>query len=132
VPALRALADDFEIAGVANTSRASAEAAAAAMGLPRAFDDVAEVVGSAEVDIVAVTVKVPYHKAIVTAAIESGKHVYCEWPLGNGLQEARELGALARQRGVHAVAGTVARSLPACGSVRFMVPVHWPLTSFSR
>src|SRR5690349_17931423 len=61
VPALRALADRFEIAGVANTSKASAEAAAAAMGIPRAYDNVAALVADPEVDIVAVTVKVPHH-----------------------------------------------------------------------
>ena len=35
VPALRALSDDFEIVGVANTSPKSAESAAAAFGLPQ-------------------------------------------------------------------------------------------------
>jgi predicted dehydrogenase len=112
IPALRALADDFEIVGVANSSRASAEAAAKAMGLPRAFADVAELVASPEVDIVLVTVKVPHHLALASAAIEAGKHVYCEWPLGNGLQEARRLAELARQRGVQAVAGTQALFAP--------------------
>ena len=36
VPALRALSDSYEIVGVANTSLASAQRAAAALGLPRA------------------------------------------------------------------------------------------------
>jgi predicted dehydrogenase len=44
--------------GVANTSRASAEAAAAC-GVRHAFTNVAELVACPEVDIVAVTVKVP-------------------------------------------------------------------------
>lgn len=39
---------------------ASAQQAAAATGLPRAFADVAELIASHEVDIVAVTVKVPW------------------------------------------------------------------------
>jgi predicted dehydrogenase len=59
IPALRALPESFEIIGVANTSKASAEVAAAASGLPRAFADVAELVASPEVDIVTVAVKVP-------------------------------------------------------------------------
>src|ERR1700730_8180406 len=83
IPALRALSESYEIVGVANTSLASAEKAAAATGLPRAFADVAELVAAPEIDIVTVTVKVPHHLAIVKAAIEAGKHVYCEWPLGN-------------------------------------------------
>src|SRR5882757_6509486 len=83
IPALRALADTFEIVGVANTSRTSAEAAAAATGLPRAFADVAELIAAPEVDIVTITVRAPYHLEIAKAAIGAGKHVYCEWPLGN-------------------------------------------------
>jgi predicted dehydrogenase len=112
IPALRALSLTFEIVGVANTSRASAEAAAAATGLPRAFADVAELIAAPEVDIVTVTVKVPPHREIVKAAIEAGKHVYCEWPLGNGLAEAEELAALARAKGVLGVVGTQARVAP--------------------
>ena len=97
IPALRALSDVFEIAGVANTSLTSAKAAAAAFGIPRAFENVAELVASPDIDVVAVTVKVPYHREVVTAALEAGKHVYCEWPLGNGLAEAIELAELARR-----------------------------------
>jgi predicted dehydrogenase len=118
VPALRALSDVFEIAGVANSSAASARAAAAALDIPRAFGSVAELVASPEVDIVAVTVKVPHHAALVTAALEAGKHVYCEWPLGNGLAEARAMASLARSRGVLAVAGTQARFAPQVQQVR--------------
>jgi predicted dehydrogenase len=109
VPALRALSDSYEIVGVANTSVASAQRAAAALGLPRAFNDVAELVSAPEVDIVTVTVKVPHHLEVVKAAIEAGKHVYCEWPLGNGLVEAEELAELAKAK---SVLGVVVFPLP--------------------
>jgi predicted dehydrogenase len=112
IPALRALSETFEIVGVANTSRASAEEAAAAIGLPRAFADVAELIAAPEVDIVTITVKVPYHLEIAKAAIDAGKHVYCEWPLGNGLAEAEEMAALARAKGVLGVVGTQAPLAP--------------------
>jgi predicted dehydrogenase len=72
VPALASLPGHFEIAGVANSSRASAEAAAAACGIRRAFGSVAELVESPDVDIVAVTVKVPHHLALVRAASMPG------------------------------------------------------------
>ncbi|MFI0848534.1 Gfo/Idh/MocA family protein [Mesorhizobium sp. IMUNJ 23232] len=121
VPALRALADDFEIAGVANTSQASAEAAASAAGIPRAFADVAELVASPDVDIVAVTVKVPHHFELVKAAVGAGKHVYCEWPLGNGLAEAEEMAALAKARGVLGVVGTQARVAPEIEYLRKLI-----------
>lgn len=121
VPALRTLSEDFEIIGVANTSRASAEAAAAACGIPRAFEGVAELVASSEIDVVAVTVKVPHHFEIVKAAIDAGKHVYCEWPLGNGLAEAHELADLARAKGVLSVIGTQARVAPEIEYLRELI-----------
>jgi predicted dehydrogenase len=121
VPALRTLTNDFEIVGVANTSLASAQAAATACGLPRAFDGVADLVACPDVDIVAVTVKVPHHFEIVKAAIEAGKHVYCEWPLGNGLAEARQLAALAVRKGVLGVIGTQARVAPEIEHLRRLI-----------
>jgi predicted dehydrogenase len=117
IPALRALSETFEIVGVANTNRASAEAAAAATGLPKAFSNVAELIAAPEVDIVSVTVKVPAHLEIVKAAIEAGKHVYCEWPLGNGLAEAEEMAALARAKSVLGIVGTQA---PAAPEIQYM------------
>jgi predicted dehydrogenase len=111
----------YEIAGVANTSPSSAQKAAAATELPRAFADVAELVTSPEVDIVAVTVKVPHHRDIVKAALHAGKHVYCEWPLANGLAEAEELAALARARGVTCIVGTQAVVAPEIEHVRQLI-----------
>ncbi|MFM0221922.1 Gfo/Idh/MocA family protein [Paraburkholderia dipogonis] len=121
IPALRALSDVFELAGVANTSLASAQAAGAAFGIPRAFENVAELVASPDIDVVVVTVKVPYHREVVAAALEAGKSVYCEWPLGNGIDEATELAELAKKKGVLAVAGTQAIASPEVEFVRKLV-----------
>ncbi len=121
VPALRALPKDFEIVGVANTSLESGEKAAKEMGLPKAFANVAELVADPAIDVVAVTVKVSHHHEVVKAAIEAGKHVYCEWPLGNGLAEAEELAALARAKGVLGVVGTQARLAPEIQYLRQLI-----------
>lgn len=112
VPALRALPDRFELLGVANTSAESARAAAQDFGIPRAYDNVAAMVADPEIDLVSVAVRVPYHFEIVQAALVAGKHVYCEWPLGNGLAEARQMAEMARKAGVKAVVGTQARVAP--------------------
>jgi predicted dehydrogenase len=112
VPALRALADEFEIVGVANSSKASAQAAAEACGIPHAFADLDEMVASPEIDIVAVTVKVPAHWDLVRTVLNAGKHVFCEWPLGRTLEEAEALANLAREKGVVAVTSTQSRVAP--------------------
>ena len=112
IPALLSLSEEFEVAGVANSSRASAEAAAEACHIAHAFDSVADLVNSPDIDIVTVTVKVPHHLEIVRAAIKARKHVYCEWPLGNGLAEAEEMTSLLKEGGVLGVVGNQARVAP--------------------
>ena len=72
-------------------------------------------------DVVAITVKVPHHFELATAALDAGKAVYCEWPLGNGLKEAEKLAALAKKKGVLAVAGLQARSAPSVAYVRDLI-----------
>ncbi|WP_165313678.1 Gfo/Idh/MocA family protein [Vibrio ziniensis] len=110
LPALQSLGNKYSVVAVANSSLESSERTAKALNLPYAFASAEELVKSDEVDLVVVTVKVPYHFELVSAALNAGKHVYCEWPLGNGLQEARLLTALAESKGVVAVSGTQART----------------------
>src|SRR5436190_5854168 len=121
IPALRSLADDSEIPALTTTRRQSTDAAGKLFGVPAAYDNHQELVNSRAVDVVAVTVKVPHHLELATAALEAGKAVYCEWPLGNGLQEAETLAALAKKQGVLAVAGLQARSAPSVAYVRDLI-----------
>jgi len=121
IPALRSLPEDFEITALSTSRRESADAAARRFGVARAFDNHDDLVNSADVDVVAVTVKVPHHFELATAALTAGKAVYCEWPLGNGLREAEELAALAKQQGVLAVAGLQARAAPPVLYVRDLI-----------
>src|SRR3954447_8763958 len=121
IPALRSLSDDFEITALSTSRRESADAAGKCFGVPAAFDNHQELENRPAVDVVAVTVKVPYHLELATAALEAGKAVYCEWPLGNGLKEAEALAALARKQGVLAVAGLQARSAPSVAYVRDLI-----------
>src|SRR5213595_2980842 len=121
IPALKSLSDDFEITALSTRRRESAVAASKLFGVPLAFDNHQDLVNSEAVDVVAVTVKVPYHLELATAALGAGKAVYCEWPLGNGLKEAETLAALARKKGVLAVAGLQARSAPSVAYVHDLV-----------
>jgi predicted dehydrogenase len=121
IPALTSLSDDFEITALSTSRRESADAASERFGVPVAFDNHQHLVDSPDVDVVAVTVKVPSHLELVSAALGAGKAVYCEWPLGNGLKEAESLAALAKERGVLAVAGLQARSAPTVAYVRDLI-----------
>jgi len=121
IPALMSLADDFEITALSTSRRESADAARVRFGVPAAFDNHVDLVNSTAVDVVAVTVKVPHHLELATAALNAGKAVYCEWPLANGLKEAETLAALASQARVLAVTGLQARSAPAVAYVRDLI-----------
>src|SRR5436853_1602416 len=121
IPALKSLSDDFEITALSTSRRESADAAGKLFRVPLTFDNHQELVNSSAVDVVAVTVKVPHHLELATAALVASKAVYCEWPLGNGLHQAEILAALAKKQGVLAVAGLQARSAPAVAYVHDLI-----------
>jgi len=68
-----------------------------------------------------VTVKVPHHRELVSAALAAGKAVYCEWPLGRDLDDAGAMAVLAADQGVRTVVGLQARQAPAIGFIQELV-----------
>src|SRR6266704_3483995 len=112
IPALRAL-PNYEIRALSAHSAESARAAGEAFGVRKVFSDHEQLVTQPDIDVVAVTVKVPQHRELVSAALAAGKAVYCEWPLGRDLDDARAMAALADEQGVHTVVGLQARQAPA-------------------
>lgn len=120
VPALQKL-PGLKLSAISTRSEKSARAAAMAFGAEHWYDDAFAMVKSDEVDIVSICVKVPEHRKILLAALQAGKHVYCEWPLGRNLEEAEELVAAAASAGVHAAIGLQARLSPAARRARELV-----------
>jgi predicted dehydrogenase len=121
IPALKSLSDDFEITALSTSRRESADAAGKRFSVPAAYDNHEDLVNDPAVDVVAVTVKVPYHLELASAALRARKGVYCEWPLGNGLNEAETLAARAKEQGVLAVTGLQARAAPPIAYVRDLI-----------
>src|SRR5436305_10074040 len=117
IPALRAL-PDYEIRALSAHSAESARAAGEVFGVDAVFSDHEQLVARPDIDVVAVTVKVPRHRELVCAALAAGKAVYCEWPLGRDLEDARAMAALAAKRGLRTVVGLQARQAPAIAFVR--------------
>jgi predicted dehydrogenase len=120
LPALRASAE-VELTAVCTTRAESAEAARRAWGARLAFDDYRKMVASPEVDAVAIVVRVPSHYPPTRAALEAGKHVYCEWPLGRTTAEAVELSALGKAKGLVTAVGLQARGNPVLVHMRELV-----------
>jgi predicted dehydrogenase len=112
IPALRAL-PNYEIRAISARSAEAARAAGDVFGVSAVFSDHEQMVTQPDIDVVAVTVKVPHHRELVSAALAAGKAVYCEWPLGRDLDDARAMAALAAEQGVRTVVGLQARQAPA-------------------
>jgi predicted dehydrogenase len=117
IPALRAL-PTYEIRGLSARDAESARAAGEAFGVRAVFSDHEQLVTRPDIDVVAVTVKVPRHRELVSAALAAGKAVYCEWPLGRDLEDARAIAALAAEQGLRTVVGLQARQAPEVEFVR--------------
>jgi predicted dehydrogenase len=117
IPALRAL-PNYEIRALSSHSVESARAAGEAFGIKAVFSDYEHLVSQPDIDVVAVTVKAPHHRELVSAALAAGQAVYCEWPFGRDLDDARAMAALAAQQGVRTVVGLQARQAPAIEHVQ--------------
>ena len=111
-PALLA-SPEVEFTAACTSRIESAEEAKQAFGTKLAFHDFREMAKSPDIDAVAVVVRVPLHYEPTKAAIEAGKHVYTEWPLGQNTAEAEELAALAKAKGVQTAVGLQSRVSPA-------------------
>jgi len=112
LPAIFASAD-VELTAVCTTRPESAAASAKQYGAKMAFHDYREMLACPDIDAVAVVLRVPSHYEPTRAALEAGKHVFTEWPLGKTTAEAEELTTLARQHGVQTCVGLQARAAPA-------------------
>src|SRR5213075_2625103 len=117
IPALLAL-PNYEVRALSAHSAESASAVGEVFGVSAVFSDHEQLVIQPDIDVVVVTVKVPHHRELVSAALAAGKAVYCEWPLGRDLDDARAMAALAADKGVRTVVGLQGRQAPAIGFVQ--------------
>ena len=80
---------------VCSRQSAAAERHAARCGFESATDDWRVVVDDPDVDIISITTPNKLHCEMALAALEAGKHVYCEKPLALTLDEAERMAAAA-------------------------------------
>jgi predicted dehydrogenase len=120
IPALQSL-PRYAVTAVCTAHQATADETARLFNIPHAFVDPIQLVQHAEVDIVAVNVRVPAHYELVMAAIDAGKHVFCEWPLAVDTTQARRLLAAAQDKGITHMIGLQSRASPVLNYVRDLV-----------
>ena len=89
---------EIEIIGVCDLIPERAENAAARYKIKKVYKDMHELFADPEVDIV-LNITRPYeHLDVTVAALNAGKHVYTEKPLGASLEEARTIKDLALEK----------------------------------
>lgn len=89
----------IELAAVANRSRASAAAAALEFGIPDIHDHWEELVAREDLDAVFIGTWPYMHRTVSIAALESGKHVFCQARMAMNLSEALDMRECARRSG---------------------------------
>ena len=89
VEALRRLG--IRVKGVLGSSAEKSRTAAAALGLEKSYADYAELLADREVSVVHLASPNRLHRAQVLGALEAGKHVVCEKPLGMTSRETASL-----------------------------------------
>ncbi|WP_348786667.1 Gfo/Idh/MocA family oxidoreductase [Leifsonia sp. NPDC080035] len=103
---------------------ARVEDARVRFGWSRAETDWRRVVEDPRIDVVDICSPGSSHAEIAIAALENGKHVLCEKPLANTVEEAEAMTAAAERaaaRGVRSMVGFSYRRVPAIGFARRLV-----------
>jgi predicted dehydrogenase len=104
----------YNITALLNTSVASSQKSIEKHKLGedcKGYNSINDLVQS-DVDAVVVAIKVPHHYEMIKPALEAGKDVLSEWPLGNDAKEAQELATLARAKNVKAGVVLQSRKAP--------------------
>src|ERR1700741_4392268 len=110
VPAINGLLG-LKLEAVATRNEQSAREAAKTFGADRWFSDPFAMIRDERIDVITIAVKVPAHRELVLAALEAGKAVYCEAPLGRTVAEAEEMASAVSP--LHTAIGLQGRLNPA-------------------
>lgn len=102
MPGLSAI-DGVEVLAVANRHFASGRAFADEFHVPRVVYDWRDVVRMDDVDIIWIGTTPYMHREITVAALDAGKHVFCQSRMCMNLAEAREMVAAGRRHPDHVV-----------------------------
>jgi predicted dehydrogenase len=117
IPAMQR-AQEGEVTALASRSLETARAAAAALGIPKAYGSYEELLADPDVDAVYIPLPNHLHVPWSIKAAEAGKHVLCEKPIALSAEEARTLVAARDRTGVIIQEAFMVRTHPQWLAVR--------------
>lgn len=120
LPAFKAGIPGVELAAVCTSRQESAEEAGKMFGVP-AYWDHRKMLSEADIDAVAVVVKLPHHYELAKDVIAASKHIYVEWPLCTTTAEAEEIRDLASKAGVATAIGLQSRHAAEYATIRKLI-----------
>ncbi len=91
---------DIELIGVCDLVRERAQAAKEKYNIPKIYETMHDAFDDPEVELVLNLTRPYEHFEVTKAALEKGKHVYSEKPLGASLEEGQALVKLAEEKGL--------------------------------
>ena len=94
VPALRKLADRFEIVAVCAGHRSSADALAAELGGIEVSDSPEELLARTDVEAVDIATPISLNARLAAMAAKAGRHVFLEKPIAAHIEEAPDVATL--------------------------------------
>ncbi len=114
-------ADSAELVAICGPNTERAQRLATTYGAAWSTDDPQHVVGSPEIDAIAIVTPHDAHASIAIAAAHAGKHVLCEKPLACSMDEARAMTRAVEEAGVCHMVGFTWRNVPAAQLAQSMI-----------
>lgn len=111
------LCQDHELVAISDLDKERAQSLAPSRRTA-IYKDYETLIASDEIEAVIVSTPPQFHEEIVIAALESGKHVLCEKPLGNTVEACRRMVAASRKTGKVLATGFNHRYFPAIQFVK--------------
>ena len=90
IPGFREM-EGVEVVSVANRSRASGQRVADEYGIPVVYDDWQDLIDADDTDAICIGTWPYMHRTMVLASLDAGKHVSCQKPIANTMEEVEEI-----------------------------------------
>jgi len=110
--------DEHQVLAVAARNLDSAKAFAKTHEIPKAYGSYDELVKNPDIDVVYIGSVNPQHLSMVKLALNNGKHVLCEKPLGINVRETKEMLDLAKSKNLFLMEAIWSRFFPVYQELR--------------